>query len=310
MKSFRYRHSFTLCLDALRETRLSLSSHVHLPKKDLVAPHHTTNGRTPLQEHLDRLADGTTGRASPLSRAAPLLVISVRNVLSNLRCGAAIRGLTDGFVTVEEEKDFHFGRPYHVLAYRGGRFWIEEAIPTPEMVAASDWMLSGVPVLWDGEDVIERLVTDASDHSHVLHLPRGKCPDATPESLAKWEELHAAFLGSLSEPRSVACSQIMAHAGGLQREDKYLHNILAVDDRGRLIQHVGVGLLEDLGGELRRRGATRAIMVDNSGSVCTIFYPEGIRGERIQLLAAPNHRPRGTAFLIAVLADSTFEVLG
>src|SRR5437899_489438 len=71
-------------------THLSLSQNVPLEEKDLLGTAHTAAGRLTADEHLARLTAG--GQFT--DRGQGLLLLSMRNVLSNLRCLGFVRGET------------------------------------------------------------------------------------------------------------------------------------------------------------------------------------------------------------------------
>src|SRR5207237_3802675 len=122
-----------------------------------------------------------------------------RNVLSNLRCigySAALcarDGLPPGTVAAVAEEHERPGRPYHVIRRAGGALRVDEFAPAGSLrdpqpgLADADWLVSGTPVLWDcdPDELFERMVTDAADHSHVWRLPRGTNPDAPDETSAQ-----------------------------------------------------------------------------------------------------------------------------
>lgn len=263
----------------------------------------------------------------------PLMLISVRNVLSNLRCLGYIKGKTEKPLGVDEEykllnelltqnknsnsSENSNSRPYHILGEKNGKFIIEEWKPHGNLDFS--WFISGVPVLWEDEEynIYQRIVTEAADHSHVWHLPRKHHPEINDTAITHWQQLQEIFTKTLMAPREEAYLELEKYAkkNKLKREENYLHNILGVDEKGKLCQLVEVGKLEDLGQKIKNLGVRRAICVDNGGSVTTIFYPKGlITGALTEnyfpLVAAPNHRIPGTAYLIFELEeDSKFSFL-
>lgn len=296
---------------------LSLGSHARLPPKAVVcpgagreagddAPAVEPDARKTADEHLAQLAS-----AGRLPANHPLLVLSVRNVLSNLRCLAYVAGEGAGApVTVEGER--LGGRPYHVLGLtRAGTLTVEEGDPgDPAWRARFRWFFSGVPVTWDGEGpegLFHRVVTEAADPSHVWRIPRGNHPGATEETTGLWNRVHQAFVATLGCSRETAFQAVSAAAGAVPREEGYFHNALGVDAEGRLCQCMRGGRLEEVGAEMRRRfGVRRALCVDNGGSSVVRFYPAGLASDGIQLAALPNHRAAGTAYLVAVLPEKGF----
>jgi len=308
-----------LLIKELCDVALSLSLSKSLPAKEVTKPGSTPSyGRIEAHQHLARLI--ANGR---IKQDQPVLLVSVRNVLSNLRAIGYSEVLGKP-LTVEGEV-FTENRPYHILGWdAAGHFMIREFTPGQDSFDGLTGYLSGVPVLWDEEDEQQlfcRLVSEAADHAHVWHLPRGRHPKATETSLRQWRDLHEVFIAGLNENRERAASELIsyAEAHGLKRENGYLHNILGVDDKGHLCQYIGIGCLEGLGQQLRQQfGARRALCVDNGGSVEVRLYPRGLSvlevqrglsGFAVQLFAAPDFRPRGTAYLAIALPDTSFALL-
>ncbi|MBK9502138.1 MAG: hypothetical protein IPO06_22725 [Leptospiraceae bacterium] len=298
--------AYSQIIENISDIHLSLSQFIPAQKKELSGSGHTKESRLTIEEHLEKLK--TEGRLKSPSK--PLLVLSVRNVMANLRCVAYIKGFTEEILGVAEEIPSE--RPYFVFGKKDSKYVMENVNPKTENLENWDWFLSGVPVLWDNASELElfqNIVTEAADHSHVWKIYRGNHPEATETSRTTWEELQKIFVRTLSENRENSYKELhnFSHQRNLERETKYLHNVIGVDESGsRLYQLVTVGKLEDIGQELKRLGATRAICVDNSGSSVVRFYPKGFAGDGIQEFAAPNHRSAGTAYLAVELGDSGF----
>ncbi len=311
MSSFEISLRFFQKLTGIKKIHLSLSRYTLLGKKEVTGKSHTKTGRITPFEHLQRLV--SERRIKDLEK--PLMILSVRNVLSNLRCVAYIKGYTkDGLARVAEE-NVHTERPYHILAEKNsGTLTIEEFDSKNGNKADFFWFLSGVPVLWNEgneKELLERIVTEAADHSHVWHIPRGNHPEATNKTRKQWQDLQDIFIETLPNTRYEAFRKLQAYAkeNKLKREDNILHNILGVDDSGKLYQLTANGRLEELGRQIKEQGAKKAICVDNSGSTVVQFYPKGVNGECKQLVAAPNYRAPGTAYLVIELRDDAFTFL-
>ncbi len=311
LESFEISLRFSQKIKGIERIHLSLSQYVPLAKKEVLYKNHTIMGRLTQSEHLTKLVQ--EGRIKDLNK--PLMVISARNVLSNLRSVAYIRGFTnDGLARVAEEIT-DIKRPYHVLGEKiDGSLRIEEFNPSDVNIKNDfAWFVSGVPVLWDEADekgLFERIVTEASDHSHVWHIPRGNHPKVADESRKTWQDLQNIFIETLGDTRNDAFVRLKEYAEEkqLKREDRILHNVLGIGNDGFLYQLIAAGQLEDLGKQIKKQGAKRAIVVDNSGSLAVQFYPNGINGECNMLIAAPNHRPRGTAYLVIEIEDNSFVI--
>lgn len=310
MTSLYVTISHALLIKKLYGVELSLSLSAPLPAKDVTNSGDTSaHGRIEAHEHLARLV--ANGR---IKQDQPVLLVSVRNVLSNLRAIGYSKMLSQPLAV--EGEVFTERRPYHILGWdAAGRFLIREFTLGRDSTDGLAGYLSGVPVLWDEDDeqqLFRRLVSEAADHAHVWHLPRGRHPKATETSLQQWRDLHELFIAGLNASRESAASALInvAEAHGLKREHGYLHNILGVDDEGHLCQYIGIGCLEELGQRLRRQfGAKRALCVDNGGSVEVRLYPRGLSGFAVQLFAAPDFRPKGTAYLAIALPDTSFALL-
>jgi len=318
--SFEIKFYLEQMITRYTSIKLSLSQIEPPKKKALTSKAHAKYARKTVAEHLEGMIKN--GRLSDPSR--PLMVLSARNVLSNLRCIAYIKGLTQTPISVAEEypvlKQAIEGesacfRPYHVLGDLNGQIVIDEW--NPHQSNGYEWFFSGVPVLWDDEapdELFERMITEAADHSHIWHLPRANHPDTTPASEGHWLKLQEIFTQSLTESRTSVFQRLCEYAqkNGLQRESNYLHHIIGIDSNGHLHQLVDSGRLEDLATKLRSKGVSRALCVDNGGSVTTRFFPQGYRDTIesgcISLLTAPNHRPIGTSYLVIELKDSGFKL--
>ena len=255
--------SFSICLTASFSvepvgSRLSLAQYSVPTAKELTTAAHTGEGRKTVREHLDALVEDRE-----LDAAAPLLVMSVRNVLSNHRCGAWVRGRCESFMTVEtpafradesstafREKPASSRRPYYLLCGKDdGSLELEAFVPEPVSLQEYVWAFSGVPVLWNDlspDELLRSIVAEVHDHSHVWHLPRGNHPEANEESQGIWQAMHQVFLRHLDQPVDELSDRLlgMAEERLLVREQSYLHNILGLREDGRLIQLVGAGKLE------------------------------------------------------------------
>lgn len=283
---------------------LSLSQYFSPEEKDVLHGRHTKEGRLSLSDHVKKII-----REGRINEEYSTVVISVRNVMANLRCGAWIRGLTEDFVCVAGENPYQSKRPYHALCCKDDRLEICELFPSRKTLENYDWVITGVPVLWE-DQTFERMLTECADHSHVFNLPRGNHPEANEASKKRWSELHEVFKSVLHEEREVAFLAMQKASDGLRMEDEYfLHNVLAIDGQGRLLQISDMGSLGSLGLRLRSRGASRALMVDNGGSVVVRLYPNGLRNQGFNLLTLPNHRPLGTAYLFLQMDSAQYEYL-
>jgi hypothetical protein len=243
---------------------------------------------------------------------SPMATVSVRNVLANHRCIAFHENYRQP-VAVKGEV-FNSIRPYHALGLtKNNRLEITEIFITPETLKNYRWFITGVPVLWDEDtpsSLLDRLLAEVSDISHVYFLPRGQHPAATPYTEKIWHEIHDIFLGNLSASRKQAAEAVrhLASHYQLERESRYFHHLLSVDEEGRLCELADTGSLEALGLKIHSLfGVKRAICVDNGGSVAMHYYAKGIQGEGVRL-SHLNYRTRGTAFLCMQLKSPCFKL--
>jgi hypothetical protein len=276
-------------------------------EKDLLAQGvASTNGKLTLDEHLTELRGR---RAIPTD--APLLALGLRNNLVNLRAPVIWQGRAHA---VEGERPEQSLRPYYGIGTRGGRLTLGQALGG-RSETWPDFFCAGVPVLWDDLDqeaLLDLMLAEAGDHSHIFDLPRGTHPDATDATRAVWARLHDVFRATLHADRTTAVQRMRAAVAAespLRRCDDYLHAVLGVRDDGTLVCVFAHGRLETLGAIAKVRGCRRAVCVENSGSIMPTFLPSGMDGEQIPLLHAPNFRPRGRVLLFLQLETPTFGSL-
>jgi hypothetical protein len=319
--SFEVNIHFEQKISGFQKIHLSLSQYTPPAKKKLMGLAHTRAARKTPLEHVESLF----GAGRITDHHQPLMIISVRNVLSNLRCIGYLDGITERPLSVAEEansfiptKDGNFpsNRSYHILGEKNDRLIIDQW--NPRDLIDFSWFISGVPVLWDDEDensIYERIVAEEADHSHIWHLPRGNHPEATLTDRDHWEHLQQIFMQTLTDTRTKAFKRLNNYAkkNKLMREYNYLNNIIGLNAKNNIIQLINFGRLEDLGQKIKSLGVRRALCVDNGGSISVEFYPGGLfsarRGYYQTLIAAPNHRVHGTAYIVIELKDSAFSYL-
>lgn len=276
-------------------------------EKDLLrADADDSPGKYTIEEHLAALA----GRGD-IDPTQPLLALGMRNNLVNLRAPIIRHGKVH---TVATEMPELSARPYYGIGSRDGRIVLEQALGHGRHPA--DWaefFCAGVPVLWDelsGPKLFDLLLAEAADHSHVFELPRGAHQLARAESLNAWERLHRVFVAHVHSELQVATGALREEALSisppLQRSSDYLHAVIGSRPDGAVVCIYCHGMLESLGEIARSRGCTRAVCVENSGSVMPTFLPQGTHGDVIPLLRAPNFRPRGRVMLVFELASARF----
>ncbi|MFT5468733.1 MAG: hypothetical protein ACI8UO_003845 [Verrucomicrobiales bacterium] len=308
--SMSVQHALTI--PRPQKSTLMLSQLEPATAKNLIQKEHDKWARLTIEEHFEQLL----AEPGDFDSAQACLVLSSRNVMANLRCAGYIRGRTPKPLGVIEEPD-EPARDFYVIGQEAGgsKMLAGRVGKTEEDREKFDWFVSGVPVLWDGESresIFRKIVTESADHSHVWTVYRANHPETTPESSAIWTNLHEIFIESLELDEEAAFQKMVTAAAthGLKRETNMLHHLLGVDEEGNLYQLIGTGLLEDLGRRLGEMGATRGVMIDNSGSTVLRYYPTGIgqTADFKQLYSSPNHRPKGTAYLIVGLSKAGFKM--
>ena len=263
-----------------------------------------SDGRATLDEHLRAVED------KGIPRTAPLLVLGVRNNLVNLRAPIILGGRP---FSVDGEIPEMSRRPYYGLGCRNGVLFTGQALgDTTE--TWPEFFVAGIPVLWDDLDeeaLLDLILVEAADHSHVFDIPRGNHPDATDESRDVWVTLHNTFKAvvhaDLSSALSAMRSVLTRIEPPLRRCQNYLNAVLGTRPDGGLVCIYAHGRLEALGRRAKALGCTRAVCVENSGSVMPTYLPGGIAGRQIPLLRAPNHRSQGRALLVLELEGSVFQ---
>ena len=293
-------------VDEYVDAYLSLAANHSIASKDPTSEVCPERGRLTAGQHFEKLLVSAGLRIPSVSA---VLGISCRNVLANFRCGAWVRGVTPSLLTVEHEDPSRSRRPYHFLSFRAGRFNIDEEFPVPSYLNSCSWVMSGVPIYWDGEDVDERMLAEIADFSHLFELPRGADPLVTRESVARWRVLREAVEQCLYLPREEAAEKFRKLTSDLAPQERYLHNCAGVTDDGRLIVIIANASLKEIAAKLAALGARRAIVLDNGGSSSVFYFRNTEISSGIQLVAGPNFRPAGTAYIFVVLRSDHFRSL-
>lgn len=296
----------TFHLDDYETVHLSLASDESIAPKDQNSELLIQRGRLTVQDHFAKVFDEAKRRGHPISTHAPILAVSCRNVMANPRCGAWIKGVTPAFLAPGNEDPAKSRRPYHFLGFRNGRFVLDEMFLSSHSLTRYDWILTGVPVYWDGEQIHNRMLAEISDFSHVYQLPRGSDPHATPQTVERWRQLRSLAAECLYASRDETMDRITEATRGLLPENNYLHHCAGVTADGKLLIMAAHGALEKIGARLASMGAERVLVLDNGGS-CSIFYFPGDTRQPVPLFAALNFRPFGTAYLFGVLRNSYYR---
>jgi hypothetical protein len=288
----------------------ALADEMRLEAKDLLmrgpvsAEHKYT-----LDEHLDWLC-----AAGAIAPDRPLLALGMRNSLVNLRAPVIREGRV--YALAGEEPQLS-RRPYYGIGARAGRLAMGLALgDSAQNWDSADFFCAAPPTLdpdLDESALLDTLLVECADHSHLFDLPRGNHPAATDRSRAAWARLHETFVANLYAQRTQAVAAMRRTLAELDpapcRCSDYLHAVLGVGATGGLCCIYAHARLEDLGRMAARLGAERAVCVENSGSIMPTYLPEGVGGSRIPLLRAPNFRPKGRALLVVELETGAFDSL-
>lgn len=277
-------------------------------EKDLLARDAAVDkAKLTLEEHLAFL-----NRGQALDPQASLFVFGTRNSLVNLRAPILCKGTAHA---VRGESPELSNRPYYGFGSREGRLSVGQALGG-SAEEWSDFFVAGIPVLWDDMDedtLLNQMLVEAADHSHILDLPRGKHPSATEETRRRWAELHAIFKATVHSDKSTAIAEMRSVVGPidleLRRCDNYLNAVIGVTNDGAVILIYAHGRLEALGQRAKELGCRRAVCVENSGSVMPSYLPDGSAGPAIPLLRAPNFRSRGSAVVAIELTNPMYEAV-
>jgi hypothetical protein len=265
----------------------------------------STHGKATLTEHLAPLVDQNVIRGD-----TPLLIIGIRNNLVNLRAPIICGGRA---YAVEGERPDQSARPYYGIGSHDGKLAVGQALGgSPEIW--SDFFVSGTPVLWDETDqrsLLNLILAEAADHSHVFDLPRGNHPGATERTRQAWSHLHRTFSANVHADLPTVVSAMRSALDAIDppppRCDNYLNAVVGIRPDGAIVCIYAHGRLEALGLRAEALGCHRAVCVENSGSVMPTYLPNGLDGDQIPMLRAPNFRPRGRAMLIFELKNKVFS---
>ena len=279
------------------------------PKDLLTTSAVPSEGRYRVEEHLTFAVDRGLVRPN-----APLLVLGMRNSLVNLRAPVIWKGHA---YSVSGEDPNSSLRPYYGLGLRDGVLVFDRAFSgSSDAESWTDFFCAGVPVLWDDfpeTELFDLMLCEASDHSHLFNLPRGRHYLRAKSSRDAWSQLHLVFQRHVHSELAVAKeamrNAVAACSPPLQRCDRYFHAVIGADASGGLVCLFAHARLEDLGQRLGALGCVRGVCVENSGSVTPTWFPSGLEAPGVPLVRVPNFRERGRAVLILELANQSFDSL-
>jgi len=307
--SFSFGVHFEMAVTSYVGAALSIPAiglNYSLKTKDLLTENVVSkDGRYTLEEHLNYLVS-----LGQLDQKCSMLVFGARNLCVNWRSPAVLGGKV---YALEGEEPKRSLRPYYGIGLRDNRLICAELLGGFSEPSSWDFFCAGIPVLWDGwegEQLLDLMLCEASDHSHLYAIPRGNHPNADSDTLQAWQVLQNVFREQLYSSELEAATnmrnKLVNFTPPLRRCSDYFHSIIGIRDDGALVYLSAHGLLEELGQVMKRRGCQRAICLENSGSIMPTFLPQGIHGQSIPLVRAPNFRPKGRAVITVSLQNDIF----
>ncbi|NKB35368.1 MAG: hypothetical protein GKR91_19895 [Pseudomonadales bacterium] len=172
-----------------------------------------------------------------------------------------------------------------------------------EIDSESD-VLTGLPLVIDGEAASrEFIVANCSDVAHSFEVhPSGLVGPPPPA----WLELGDAWEQTKIDQKTQvqAYSEIMAIAdnhGCVESRDR-LHSLICQSKDGAFHIIALTGSLTSIAIKLVEMDMDNGIILDNGGST-GFYYCRDKKSKPIQMLAGPNYRPKGIAFLVAHAVD-------
>lgn len=162
-----------------------------------------------------------------------------------------------------------------------------------------DDLLTG-PVLVQKGLAVSRasIVASCSDPAHCFHChPTGRLPGTSAQA---WNQLadtwQAARDDGVDETEITHRMDAVAGKMGAAPAGPLLHQVFAQRSDGAILLIAITECLWKIPDRLVALGVTHAVVADNSGSVTQVYCPKGADRGTL-LLAGPNHRPAGTAWL-------------
>lgn len=171
--------------------------------------------------------------------------------------------------------------------------------------AADAELVSGIPLVIAGQPSTRQLlVASCSDVAHVFDVnprgQRGPSADAWQRLSNLWQELKDQ---QLDDTDLVTQMEEEARRLAVSSSRDLLHSVLAQRFDGILVAFAITGALNDIASELAQRwGIQHAVLLDNGGSVGWQALIPDADAPKL-LVAGPNYRPQGTAFLQFDLGD-------
>lgn len=231
------------------------------------------------------------------------VLIGARNTLNEFGYRARIDGLWWG-----RRGDPPLPPDWPVLVLAPGGLSLE---PLSKAEGSAADLVTGIPLVVGSKPKSRAFfLAHCSDVAHVFAAHPsgliGPSRNTNPESRraenqALWTELSQAWQEGLDRKLSEAdVAQVMAEVGERRAaapSRNLLHSMIAVDREGCVMSFALTGSLDGIAAHLARHWGVRdAVLLDNGGSVGWWSRSPG-NEEAVLLVAGPNYRPQGTAFL-------------
>lgn len=158
--------------------------------------------------------------------------------------------------------------------------------------------LTGLPLVIDGRPVSRSfVVANCSDPAHAYEVhPKGLIGP----SAQAWHDLANAWevgkQDGVDDETLYRRLDAVAQCHGAKPSRNLLHCVLGRRSNGSVLCAAITGALTGIASTLAALGVEQAIVLDNGGSVGWYYCPEA-GATPVVVVAGPNHRPTGTAFI-------------
>lgn len=196
----------------------------------------------------------------------------------------------------------------------------------PQLVDSLEFVVTGQPLLWDRVIVppLSLLAAVTYDIRHIYHLMWERWQweqwPAYRSHKAIHDEMMDMFQHHLRDPITMRAAALatIATREGLAITDHYLHSSLGLREDGSLVLLMMHGSLTDIGYAHQQYGSSRAILLDNGGSVGVAYWSkrgwqrgawgsDALKPEPTYIGQGSYFRPRGHAVLVAELTEDLVE---
>jgi hypothetical protein len=169
-------------------------------------------------------------------------------------------------------------------------------------------LLVGLPLIIKRKPVSKKfLIKHCSDVAHSFEVhPKGligPSANAWRELSELWQTLKD---NDADENEFAYKMESLAAAHGAKPSQNLLHSIAAQSGNGDIVFFAITGSLAEIASELIEHNVENAFVLDNGGSTnYAVFTPDSISGgyNKHTLVSGPNHRPKGTVFIVFQLDD-------